>query len=170
MNSSAQPNSCEFRDNHHILAEQPLFAGLGPEIMKVLAYVCVRKTYMAGEVINRVGESSKGMGLVLCGEVDLRFARGSAETTLYTMGAGYFFGVLACLGQMRHHTSLVAAKDVTKCLLLPRDKLERTLARYPESYAILNRNLASGIHEWESAQLLRFAESQPPPECPLTLY
>ena len=120
-----------------LLAACPLFAGIGPDELQMVAETASEVEFPAGAVIARQGEIGTGFFIVVDGRV--RVVRDAQ--VIATLGPGEFFGELSVLdGQPRN--AQVVAEEPTRCLALPTWEFERVLLEHPQLALAILRGLA----------------------------
>jgi CRP-like cAMP-binding protein len=123
-----------------LLAGCPLFRGLGPEHLTVLAEKATEVEFAPRHTIVRQGEIGTGFFIVVEGRVKVvRDAR-----TLATLGPGEFFGELSVLdGGPR--IAQVVAEEPTRCLALASWDFEKVLLEQPTLSLAILRGLAARL-------------------------
>jgi CRP/FNR family transcriptional regulator, cyclic AMP receptor protein len=120
-----------------LLAACPLFTGIGPDELQMVAETASEVEFPAGAVIARAGEIGTGFFIVVDGRV--RVVRDAQ--VIATLGPGEFFGELSVLdGQPRN--AQVVAEEPTRCLALPTWEFERVLLAHPQLALAILRGLA----------------------------
>jgi CRP/FNR family transcriptional regulator, cyclic AMP receptor protein len=106
-----------------------------------------RRTWTAGDVVVREGDSALNLFVILAGAA--RIERDGVVVA--RMGPGEFFGEL---GLIQEHARLatVVAEDALTCLLLPSWEFKVLLQQHPQMavpmlYALIARMHASAPHE-----------------------
>ncbi len=147
LENNAQPSS-EFQQNLALLRETYFFSGLPLETLKVFAYLCTREKYKATEHIFRQGEDDGQAFYILEGEAQLERADDGQTTILRTCKNGEFLGGLTLLGDKRRLFSLTAVTETT-CLVLSREKFNKTMEQFPNLMVKICKALAERIDTWE---------------------
>ena len=156
MNLSDQPDGqCELEHNQRLLREQPIFAELAPELLRVVAYFCEREVFSPGQPILAEGEPADSAVIVVRGEA--RIERGGRR--MAAVPAGRCVGGMALLGRYRWVYDLRAETEV-ECLFLPRRKLLPQLLAQPVALASVARELVAGVVLWDRQRLERVGEAQ----------
>ena len=156
MNLSDQPDGqCELECNQRLLREQPIFAELAPELLRVVAYFCEREVFAPGQPILAEGDQADSAVIVVRGEA--RIERGGRR--MGVVPAGKCVGGMALLGRFRWVYDLRAETEV-ECLLLPRRKLLPQLLAQPVALASVARELVQGVVMWDRQRLERAGEAQ----------
>jgi monovalent cation:H+ antiporter, CPA1 family len=117
-----------------MLGNVPMFAGLTPKQLKVVAESGVERTYKPGETIVKQGDKGIGFYLLLSGAADVR--KGTQVVT--RLGAGQFFGEMALMDE-QPRTADVVASEPTRCLVLSRWEFWGTVGGDPEVIRALFR-------------------------------
>ncbi len=150
MNSSTgqKPMLSEYQSNLEMLVQIPIFTGLPLESLKVLAYLCTRETFKAGEVIFHQHEVDPHAYFFIRGTVQLVLENEQGEEDLRLFGENDFIGGLTMFYDMKRLFTLKARSDVT-CLMLSKEKFHKTLERFPEIAFRVFEGIAKSIYQWE---------------------
>ncbi len=150
MSSSMEPKraSSEYRDNFEILMQIPLFSGLPVEALKVFAYLCKRVSFRPGETIFRRHEVDACAYYIISGRAKLVFENGEEEE-LRTIGETEFIGGLSLFCDMKRLFTLKADTALT-CLMLSKEKFQKTLEQFPQIAGKMFEALVEGIYAWEA--------------------
>ncbi len=161
MSSSTEPRqgSCEYKDNLEIVMHIPIFVGLPFEPLKVLTYFCKRATFFPGDIIVREQEMDPNAYFIISGTVALTLDS-LPEKTLVEFGEMDFLGALSLFCDRKRLFTLKAKTKVT-CLVLPRQKFQKTLEQFPEIGRPIFESLAKIICRWEARLITEHAL-----ECP----
>jgi len=158
MNSSMENpelfHACEYKQNLELLRQVYLFAKLPMEALKVLAFLCSKETYRAGDFLLRQGEADGQALLLLSGTARLVRENGGNERSLRNYGAHDFIGAMSLFGKRNRLYSLIAATDTT-CLVLEREKFFKALAQFPAVVPLIVQAITERIHAWEEKLLAR---------------
>lgn len=107
----------------------PLFTGLAPLQLKVLALTAERISFRDGETIIRSGEEGDAAFLIVSGEVTVDLADDmSGERAV--LAAGTLVGELAMLIETEHGSTVKAAGSVN-ALRFSRQMMHELMLRYP---------------------------------------
>lgn len=130
-----------------LLARVPLFSGLSDEEVERLAEVAVPRSYIAGEVVFRAGDTGDTCYVVRAGAVKVtrRHSDGRA-LTLAELRQGEIFGELAMFDGETRSATVEALEDTSAVALLAGD-VRRTLARHPEIAVKMLAGLADRLRE-----------------------
>ena len=129
----------------NVLADVPLFAGLGPRHLRKVAGAARLQQFHPSTVIMRAGEAGDDMHVVLDGQLSVR-RPGLPDVTL---AAGSFVGELALLDNGPRSATVLAEGDVL-ALTITRARFRKLLQAEP--------SIAIGIAE-ELARRLRSVQA-----------
>jgi uncharacterized membrane protein len=96
-----------------LLAEVPLFNGLGANALQRIADRLVEHRLEAGEVLFREGEVGKALYVVVSGEIEVLVGRGGREATLARLGPRSHLGEMALLDDAPRSSTARAASTTT---------------------------------------------------------
>jgi len=116
-----------------ILARHEIFGRLEPEARRALVheYSATERTYPAGEVILRQGETGDSIYLIGAGAAEVVLRRpDEKDLTLYTLGDGELFGEMALLERRPRSATVKAAKETT-ILEIPGTEFEGLIGKHP---------------------------------------
>lgn len=143
------------------LRQVPLFAGAPERALDIAAEAVQRRTFEAGSVLFREGDTGEALyilvsGLVKVSKVDLE----GHEKTLAIFQAPEVLGEMALLGQDRRSATALALSKV-ETLVLYRDDFLKLLTGYP----VINLNLTSTLAQRlrgmdDEAQILSYKDAQ----------
>ncbi len=113
----------ELQRDMALLSKLPLFSGLSPALLKLLAFTSEHRAFAAGDVLFHQGDPTDGAYVVLSGELDaVRIADDGRETLLGHIGPNEVVGELAVICDVPR-TATVRAGPQTSTLFLERDLL-----------------------------------------------
>lgn len=114
-----------------VLASIPMFRHLGGRQRARLAGYFCRRTYGAGDVVVRQGDTSMSFYVVLSGRVRIvRQPAGDAGIDILEEGPGSFFGEMGVIDDLPRAATVVALER-TECALLAKWDFQRELAADP---------------------------------------
>ena len=148
-----RPKSSEFQENLEILRQMDFFSVLSLEALKVIAYLCSRERFKAGDFLFRQDDIDGNAFYIILGEAELVRQDGGKGWILRKYSEGEFLGGLALLGDMRRLFSLKASTDMV-CLILSRDKFSKTLEQFPELTPRVLKTMVESIRAWEERLIL----------------
>lgn len=129
-------------ERERLLAGCPLFLGLPPEGVAVLARRATEVDFPAGHVIARQGEIGTGLFIIVSGSV--KVVRSGDE--LAHLKAGDFFGELSVLDRMPR-TASVTTQEPTRCLALASWDFDAAVTESPSIALAILRGLALRLRE-----------------------
>ncbi len=152
MNSNSGGNdacqSCEFQENLNILRHIYFFSRLPLDTLKVLAYLCEREVFKAGDTIFQQNDDDGQALYIVSGEARLLHHDGSHESEIREYAAGDFIGGLSLTGKMERLFSLEAKTD-TVCLILYREKFTKAMDQFPDQAPRIFQAMAERLLTWE---------------------
>ncbi len=115
-----------------VLGAVPVFSHLGSRPRTRLAQLFCCRTYRAGDVIVRQGDTSMSFYVVLSGAVRIvRHAGEDARVEIVEEGPGSFFGEMGVIDDQPRAATVVALEP-TECALLAKWDFQRELQADPE--------------------------------------
>ena len=152
MNSSEGKNdvslSHEFQEEINLLRETYFFSSLPLDVLKLLAYLCTRETFKAGDYLFNQGEDDGQAFLIMSGETRLSHSTDDEERAVRDFSQQTFVGGLALMGRLQRLFSLQAVSDTT-CLVLSRDKFEKAMEQFPDQVPKIIKAIVERISNWE---------------------
>ena len=142
----------ELQQNLAILKEVAFFNGFPQEVLKLLAYLCVRGDYESGDTLLEKGDDP---GLALCilsGTAALYREGKNGFEKLRTYSEGEFLGGLTLLGPMTALFSLKAETKI-KVLILTREQFSKVLEKHPELNPLLRKAVLQQLRRWEQTNV-----------------
>jgi CRP-like cAMP-binding protein len=119
-------------DRVGLLGRVPVFAELGPDDLAQVAELCHPRSFAAGEVVFREGDSSNTCYLVRSGHARaLREHADGRQLALATFGPGDIFGELAMFDDERRSATVEAVEPLEVLAILGPD-MRRLMARRPQ--------------------------------------
>ena len=126
--------TCDGRASEDVeatLASVPMFRHLGARPRTRLAQYFCRRSYRAGEVIVRQGDTSMSFYVVLSGTVRIvRHPAGDDGVDIVEEGPGSFFGEMGVIDDLPRAATVVALEP-TECALLAKWDFQRELGADP---------------------------------------
>lgn len=114
-----------------VLGSIPMFRHLGSRQRTRLAQHFCQRTYGAGDVVVRQGDTSMSFYVVLSGRVRIvRHSAGDAGIEIVEEGPGSFFGEMGVIDDLPR-AATVAALEPTECALLAKWDFQGELAADP---------------------------------------
>jgi CRP-like cAMP-binding protein len=133
------------------LAHVDLFSSLDKKQLRVIANSCQERTFPAGAVLMRQGDTGAGLFVVTSGKVKITQAINPdrLEEDLGTAGPGNVLGEMALLDDHPRSATVTALEDVT-ALILPIWDFRSTLRNDPEIAIKLLATLSQRLRNAES--------------------
>jgi CRP/FNR family transcriptional regulator/CRP/FNR family cyclic AMP-dependent transcriptional regulator len=129
-----------------LFPEIPIFRDMAPQLLRQLARIAGRRTFLAGETIIRMGESGMTMYVIRSGRVEVVLERPAGPIFLASLGPGDFFGEQSIFdGEVRSAT--VTAVEETETLTLWQVDVMQMVQRSPELAWSLLQSLSSRLRE-----------------------
>lgn len=128
-----------------LLGRVPLFDGLNPDQLRLLAFSLVRTEFEPGAILFREGEKAGSAFILSFGTVELSTGEGAARRVIEECQRGYLIGELALFMPMRRPTTATAT-SVSSAVELSRPLFLRMLNEYPKVAALLHGRLSDRLH------------------------
>lgn len=126
------------------LERLPRLHALGPDALGALADGAVRRSYEPGAVIWLEGAEPSGVFVVLEGEVKVVRSAEGRQHVIHRARAGATLGEVPLFADGSYPASAIAVRR-TRCLVLPREGLERAIDDHPEIARLFLRHLARRV-------------------------
>lgn len=127
-----------------LLRRVPLFAGIEPARLKLLAYTSDVVTYQSGQVLMRQGDIGDAAYVIIKGEADVIITKGGSEVPVATLRDGDFLGEIAILCDTPR-TATVTARNEVKALRIRKEPFFQLLHQFPEMAVEMTRLLAERL-------------------------
>jgi CRP/FNR family cyclic AMP-dependent transcriptional regulator len=133
------------------LAHVDLFAGLEKKDLQQLAGACRERTYSAGSILMKQGDTGVGLYVITNGTVHITKETDpdKPELDLGTVGQGNVLGEMSLLDDLPRSANVIAVSDVT-ALLLPAWEFRTTLRNHPDIALRLLSTLSRRLRKAES--------------------
>jgi CRP-like cAMP-binding protein len=148
----SQDKPCEFKDNLSILRETYFFSSLPLEVLKVLAYLCLRENFKADDHLFHQGEDDGQAIAIIKGSAALYHQHGDQELFIKHYKEGSFLGGLALTAKTQRLFSLKAETDLT-ALILTREKFNTAMRQFEAYLPRILNSLVQQITTWEERAL-----------------
>ncbi|WP_320169094.1 cyclic nucleotide-binding domain-containing protein [Maridesulfovibrio sp.] len=143
----------EYQENLEIMREIPYFSGLELEAQKLIAYLCVREKFPAGDDVFVSGDVDRSAYYIISGEMeaylDIR------NTRVQSFKAGDFVGALSLIGDSKRLFTLKTISDCV-CIRLTSDKFKKAQEQYPEISRKFLKATVDMISNWEERFIANF--------------
>lgn len=141
-----------------VVAAVPLFARLSPRQRARLAAKATTRSYPAGSIVVRQGDTSMSFYVVLGGHVRIDHEAEGDSVQVDEARRGGFFGELGLIGDQPRAATVTAVED-TECALLAKWDFQNELREDPEIAIALLPVLSQRLLELD-AQLARASSSR----------
>jgi len=148
---------CEERLLSTTMAVHPLFKAFHISVRRELMALFKSRTFARHDVLIEEGKVSKGLYLVLSGELAVRAASGNKDRELARLSPGDMFGEMSILSKSPAAATVLTLKE-TRVLRLPASSFMKVAKVYPDVLDLLD----SLAHERRSANQFRLT-------CPLPI-
>jgi len=124
-----------------LLRRVPLFSGMEPTKLKLLAYTSDVVTYRAGQVLFRRGDLGDAAYVIIEGDAEVSIATETGDIPVAQLREGDFLGEIAILCDTPR-TATVTASSNLKALRIRKERFFELLRQFPELAIELTRLLA----------------------------
>jgi len=128
-------------DEVELLRRLPLFAGVAPAKLKLLAFTSDRIKFDAGKEIFKQGDAGDAAYVVLSGSADVLINTEAGENKVATVNASELVGEIAILCDVPR-TATVRASTPLLTLRIKKDNFLKMLSDFPEMTVEIMRGLA----------------------------
>ncbi len=128
------------------LRQVPLFHGIEPGKLRLLAFISERMTYEAEERLCSQGEPGDSAFIILEGNADVRVNTDQGERTVAAVGANDIVGEIAILCDVPRTAAVVATSDMD-VLTVSKDNFLKLLQEFPEMALEVMRVLAHRLEK-----------------------
>jgi CRP-like cAMP-binding protein len=126
------------------LKQVPLFRGIDPAKLKLLAFISERMSFSPGERLCEEGERGDSAFILLSGEADIVISTPKGEQAVARVKRYDIVGEIAILIDVPRTASVVAATDVST-LAVSKENFLRLLLQFPEMALEVMRVLAQRL-------------------------
>lgn len=134
----------QLNDEVKMLRQVPLFVGVSPAKLKLLAFTSDRVVYRAGEVLFRQGDVGDAAFVILSGSADVVAESSEGPIKVAEVGENAIVGEIAILCDIAR-TATVVAKTQVEALRISKDTFVKMLADFPEMTIEVMRVLANRL-------------------------
>lgn len=132
------------KDEVGMLRQVPLFSGVAPAKLKLLAFTSDRVTYAPGQIIVRQGEVGDAAYVVLSGRAEVLVDSPNGQIKVAELEPNAIVGEIAIISNQTR-TATVRAMTSTETLRIRKDHFLRMLGEYPEMSVEIMRVLADRL-------------------------
>ena len=127
-----------------LLRRVPLFSGIDPSKLKLLAYTSDVVTYRSGQVLFRKGDVGDAAYVIINGDAEVSVPAGSEDIVVAQLHDGDFLGEIAILCDTPR-TATITAKGELKALRIRKEPFFQLLHQFPEMAVEMTRLLAERL-------------------------
>jgi CRP/FNR family transcriptional regulator, cyclic AMP receptor protein len=127
-----------------LLRRVPLFSGVEPSRLKLLAYTSEPVMYHEGQVLFNKGERGDAAYVIVHGEAVVSVTTDAGEIPLAVLRDGDFVGEIAILCDVPR-TATVTARSELQTLRIRKDSLLQLISQFPEIAIGMLRTLADRL-------------------------
>ncbi len=127
-----------------LLRRVPLFAGIEPGKLKLLAYTSDAVTYRAGQILFRKGDTGDAAYVLITGEAEVSVVTDAGEIPVAHLKNGDFVGEIAILCDVPR-TATVTAKTELKALRITKEAFLQLMHQFPEIAIEMTRSLGDRL-------------------------
>lgn len=132
------------KDEVQTLRQIPLFAGVAPAKLKLLAFASDRVSYRTGETLFRQGDPGDAAYVILEGRADILAEAEAGQIKIAVLEDNAIVGEIAILCDVSR-TATVRAAAPLEALRIRKDDFLKLLADYPDMMFEILRSLAQRL-------------------------
>jgi CRP-like cAMP-binding protein len=132
------------KDEVGMLRQVPLFSGVAPAKLKLLAFTSDRVTYAPGQLLFRQGDVGDAAYVVLSGKAEVMVDSPAGQIKVAEVDPNSIVGEIAILCNVSR-TATVRATTAVEALRIRKDHFLRLLGEYPEMTVEIMRVLADRL-------------------------
>lgn len=127
-----------------LLRRVPLFSGIEPAKLKLLAFTSEVVTYRAGQVLFRKGDAGDAAYVIIRGDAEVSVTTPNGEIPVAQLHDGDFLGEIAILCDTPR-TATVTASSELKTLRIRKEPFFELIKQFPEMAVEMTRLLADRL-------------------------
>ncbi len=127
-----------------LLRRVPLFSGIEPAKLKLLAYTSDVVTYNPGQVLFRMGDAGDAAYVIIQGAAEVSIVTDTGDIPVAQLKDGDFLGEIAILCDTPR-TATVTATTELKTLRIRKEQFFELLRQFPEMAIEMTRMLADRL-------------------------
>ena len=132
------------KDEVQMLRRVPLFAGVEPTKLKLLAFTSDRVSYAAGEILFRQGDRGDAAYVILTGKADILVEAPGGQIKVAEVEDNSIVGEIAILCDVSRTATVKAATEL-EALRISKEHFLKLLTDFPEMTIEIMRELASRL-------------------------
>lgn len=126
------------------MQQTPIFAGIDPKRLRLLAFMSESLTYRAGELLFDQGDEGDSAFVVIDGSASVLINIGGEKKEVAVIGSKQIFGEMAVLCDIPR-TAAIGAKTDLEVLRIDREAFLKLLSEFPEVSLQVMRFLAARL-------------------------
>ncbi len=126
------------------MQQTPIFAGIDPKRLRLLAFMSESLTYRAGELLFDQGDEGDSAFVVIDGSASVLINIGGEKKEVAVIGSKQIFGEMAVLCDIPR-TAAIGAKSDLEVLRIDREAFLKLLTEFPEVSLQVMRFLAARL-------------------------
>ncbi|MEC5289673.1 cyclic nucleotide-binding domain-containing protein [Aurantimonas sp. C2-6-R+9] len=127
-----------------LLRSVPIFAGIEPSRLKLIAFTADSIAYRAGQALVRQGQPGDAAYVLVEGKAEVSVETESGDYVVATLGPGDVVGEISILCDSPRTATVTASTDVS-ALRVRKDSFLQLLRQFPEIAAEVMRSLAERL-------------------------
>lgn len=127
-----------------LLRSVPIFAGIEPSRLKLIAFTADSIAYRAGQALVRQGQPGDAAYVLVEGKAEVSVETESGDYVIATLGPGDVMGEISILCDSPRTATVTASTDVS-ALRVRKDSFLQLLRQFPEIAAEVMRSLAERL-------------------------
>jgi len=127
-----------------LLRSVPIFAGIEPSRLKLIAFTADSIAYRAGQALVRQGQPGDAAYVLVAGKAEVSVETESGDYVVATLGPGDVVGEISILCDSPRTATVTASTDVS-ALRVRKDSFLQLLRQFPEIAAEVMRSLAERL-------------------------
>ncbi|UCI07169.1 cyclic nucleotide-binding domain-containing protein [Mesorhizobium sp. B1-1-8] len=132
------------KDEVGMLQRVPLFSGIEPAKLKLIAFTSDRVSYSVGQILFRQGDEGDAAYVILSGRADILVDSDSGPTKVAELAPNSIVGEIAILCN-GYRTATVRAASPLEVLRIRKDHFLRLMREFPEMTIEILRVLADRL-------------------------
>jgi len=126
------------------MQQTPIFSGIDPKRLRLLAFMSESLTYRAGELLFDQGDEGDSAFVVIDGSASVLINIGGEKKEVAVIGSKQIFGEMAVLCDIPR-TAAIGAKSDLEVLRIDREAFLKLLSEFPEVSLQVMRFLAARL-------------------------
>jgi CRP-like cAMP-binding protein len=133
-------------DEVRMLQQVPLFSGVSPAKLKLLAFTSDRVSYRADEILFLQGDEGNAAYVILNGRADILVDSPKGQIKVAEVGENSIVGEIAILCDVAR-TATVKAHTQVEALRISKDNFFKLMSDFPDMTLQVVRVLADRLHQ-----------------------